>query len=92
MIGTIIGALIAGLIFGPLGRLVLPGRQNIGIGWTILAGAVGALVGGLAADGLGLSDTRDNIDWLRIIIQIVVAAIAVFAVAAWKGSRGRAAT
>lgn len=85
MLGTLIGALIFGLILGPLGRLLVPGKQNIGILWTIIAGVIGALVGGLAADALGLTDTEDNIDWLRIIVQIVVAAIAVALVAAWKG-------
>ena len=39
---TIIGALLAGIIIGPLARLVLPGRQNISMGMTILVGAVGA--------------------------------------------------
>jgi uncharacterized membrane protein YeaQ/YmgE (transglycosylase-associated protein family) len=87
VIGTIVGALVFGIILGPLGRLVAPGRQRIGIGWTILAGAAAALLGGLLADSLGLSDTRDNIDWLRILIQVLAAAVAVSIVAAWKGRR-----
>lgn len=85
MLGTLIGALIFGLILGPLGRLLVPGRQNIGILWTIIAGVVGALVGGLVADAVGWSDTEDNIDWLRILVQVIVAAVAVAGVAAWKG-------
>lgn len=85
MIGTILGALVFGLILGPLGRLLAPGKQQIGILWTILAGAAAALVGGLIADGVGLSDTANNIDWLRIIIQVVLAIIAVIVVARWKG-------
>lgn len=31
MLGTIIGAIIAGLIIGALARLVMPGKQNISI-------------------------------------------------------------
>lgn len=89
MIGTIVGALIAGLIFGPLGRLIAPGKQAIGLLWTVLAGAAAALVGGLVADGVGLSDTSDNIDWIRIGIQLVCAVVAVMLVAAWKGKSGR---
>lgn len=85
MIGTIVGALIAGLIFGPLGRLILPGKQKIGFLWTILAGAAAALAGGLVADGIGLTDTSHNVDWLRIAIQLVCAVIAVGLVSAWKG-------
>lgn len=89
MIGTIVGALVFGIILGPLGRLVAPGKQRIGVGWTILAGAVAALLGGLLADQFGLSDTEDNIDWLRILIQIVAAAVVVSIVAFWKGRQRR---
>jgi uncharacterized membrane protein YeaQ/YmgE (transglycosylase-associated protein family) len=81
------GRAALGIILGPLGRLVAPGKQRIGIGWTILAGAIAALLGGLLADRLGLSDTEDNIDWLRILIQIAAAAVAVSIVAFWKGWR-----
>ncbi len=35
-ISSIIGAIVIGLIIGVLGRLVVPGRQRIGVLWTIL--------------------------------------------------------
>lgn len=35
-----IGFIIAGLVIGALARLVLPGRQRIGIGLTLLLGVV----------------------------------------------------
>ena len=73
---TIIGALIAGIIVGPLARLVLPGKQTISLGMTILLGAIGALVGGFIAQALGVGDT-DGIDWLKLAIQVGVAAIVV---------------
>ena len=38
MIGAIIGAIVAGLIIGALGRLILPGKQNISILMTIVIG------------------------------------------------------
>ncbi|MBA3233409.1 MAG: GlsB/YeaQ/YmgE family stress response membrane protein [Propionibacteriales bacterium] len=87
MLGLIIGSLFFGLILGPLARLVLPGRQPIGIAWTIGAGFLGALIGGLLASALGLADNEDNIDWVRILIQLVCAVIAVAAVAASKTGR-----
>ena len=46
MIGHIIGWIVAGLIVGALARLLVPGRQDMGIGMTIVLGIVGALVGG----------------------------------------------
>ena len=36
MIGTIIGAIVVGLIVGALARLIMPGKQNIGIIMTIV--------------------------------------------------------
>ena len=45
MIGTIIGAIVVGLIVGALARLVMPGKQNIGVVMTVLLGAVGSFLG-----------------------------------------------
>jgi len=41
----IITAIVVGLIIGALGRLVVPGKQNIPIWLTILVGIVAALIG-----------------------------------------------
>ena len=93
-LSTIIGALLAGIIIGPLARLVLPGRQNISVGMTILIGAVGALVGGLVADWLNIGTTEGTtagIDWIKLGIQVVVAAVLVIAYGSMAG-RGSAAT
>lgn len=75
-IGTVIGALLAGIIIGPLARLVLPGKQNISLGMTILIGAAGAFIGGIVAQWLGVGET-DGIDWIKHFIQIAVAAVGV---------------
>ena len=45
-----IGFLVAGLIIGFLARLILPGRQRIGILMTLLLGVVGSLIGGTIAN------------------------------------------
>ena len=57
----IIGFLILGLIAGALARLLLPGRDPMGLLGTMLLGCVGALAGGFVArevfgdaDGVGL--------------------------------------
>ncbi len=76
----IITALIIGLIIGALGRLVVPGRQNIPIWLTILIGIVAALIGSLIASALGVGDTR-GIDWIKLIIQVALAAAGVALVA-----------
>lgn len=76
ILGTIVGALLAGIIIGPLARLVLPGRQHMSLGMTIVLGAIGALLGGFLYELLGGGDTS-GIDWIRLFIQIAVAAVAV---------------
>lgn len=76
MIGTLIGALFAGLIIGPLARLFMPGKQDISIFGTIISGAVGALVGGGAASLLGVGDTS-GIDWIQLALSVGAGALAV---------------
>jgi uncharacterized membrane protein YeaQ/YmgE (transglycosylase-associated protein family) len=52
----ILGLIIIGIIIGILARLVLPGRQRIGAGMTVLLGIGGALIGGIIASLLGTGD------------------------------------
>jgi uncharacterized membrane protein YeaQ/YmgE (transglycosylase-associated protein family) len=68
--------LLAGIIIGPLARLVLPGKQNISLIVTIVLGAVGAIGGGLLYEAFGGGDTS-GIDWIRLAIQVAVAAVLV---------------
>jgi len=72
---------------GPLGRLVVPGKQNIPIWLTIVVGIVAALIGTFIARILGVADTR-GFDWIELIIQIVLAAGGVILAANLYGRRG----
>lgn len=76
LMSTLIGGLLAGLIIGPLARLVLPGKQDISLIMTIVLGAVGAIVGGFVYQALGGGETS-GIDWIKLLIQVVVAAAVV---------------
>ncbi|MDT0343077.1 GlsB/YeaQ/YmgE family stress response membrane protein [Streptomyces litchfieldiae] len=78
-ISGIISAIVIGLVIGVLARLVLPGRQRIGLLWTIAVGIVAALIGTAIADGLDVADT-DGVDWIEWLIQIGLAAVGVAAV------------
>ncbi|MER5737996.1 GlsB/YeaQ/YmgE family stress response membrane protein [Streptomyces sp. NPDC002262] len=77
-ISGIISAIVVGVVVGTLGRLVLPGRQRIGVLWTIAVGIAAALVGTALAAGLGVADTK-GVDWIEWIIQIGLAAAGVAA-------------
>ncbi|MEU4382651.1 GlsB/YeaQ/YmgE family stress response membrane protein [Micromonospora echinofusca] len=79
-------AIIIGLIIGALGRLVVPGKQNIPIWLTLLIGVVAAILGTLVAGALGVDDTA-GIDWIELAIQVIFAAIGVAVVAGAYGRR-----
>ncbi|HEY9379533.1 MAG TPA: GlsB/YeaQ/YmgE family stress response membrane protein [Jiangellaceae bacterium] len=81
----IIMAIVIGAIIGALARFVLPGRQNIGILLTIVIGIVAALLGTWLAQLVGVAVT-DGIDWIEIVFQVGLAAIAI-ALFAGVGSR-----
>lgn len=83
----IISALIVGLIIGALGRLIVPGRQNIPIWLTMLIGIGAALLGTVLARALGVAETR-GFDWIELLFQVVLAAIGVAVVAGMAGQRG----
>jgi uncharacterized membrane protein YeaQ/YmgE (transglycosylase-associated protein family) len=84
----IISAIVVGLIIGALGRLVLPGKQNIPIWLTIVVGIVAALLGTAIARGMGLAETP-GIDWTEILIQVALAAVGVALVAGYASRRTR---
>lgn len=86
MIGTILWALIAGAVIGALGRLLLPGRQNISIWLTIGVGIAAALLGGVIATWLGIGETA-GVDWLRHAIQVALAVFFVWIAARAVGHR-----
>ena len=78
-------AIIIGLIIGALGRLVVPGKQNIPIWLTLVIGVVAALLGTLRAGAFGVAKTP-GIDWIELILQVGLAAVGVAVVA---GARAR---
>lgn len=85
-ISGIISAIVIGIIIGVIGRLVVPGRQRIGVLWTILVGIVAALIGSAIAAGLDVADT-DGVDWIEWLIQIGLAAVGVAALDRTKARR-----
>jgi uncharacterized membrane protein YeaQ/YmgE (transglycosylase-associated protein family) len=77
-IAGIVSAIVIGLIVGVLGRLVVPGRQHIGVIWTILIGIVAAFIGAAIANAFNVGDTK-GVDWIEWLIQVGLAAIGIAA-------------
>lgn len=80
----VLWGLVAGIIIGPLARLILPGRQNISLVMTVLIGAVGAIGGGLLYEAFGGTETS-GIDWIRLAVQVGVAAVLVLIYGSMRG-------
>ena len=86
MIGTILGAIIVGLIVGALARLVMPGKQNIGVIMTIVLGALGSFLGSWLVYSLGYSNSNGGFEIIPFLVGIIVA---VLLIAAYLGITGR---
>ncbi|GJF11891.1 transglycosylase [Mycolicibacterium cyprinidarum] len=86
MIGTIIGAIVVGLVVGVLARMVMPGKQNIGVIMTVLLGAAGSFVGTWLTYKLGYSNANGGFEIIPFLVGII---IAVLLIGAYLGITGR---
>jgi uncharacterized membrane protein YeaQ/YmgE (transglycosylase-associated protein family) len=88
----IVSAILIGVLVGTLGRLILPGRQNIGVVSTVAIGILAALGGTWIARQLSIDDRApasfnwDAVGWhatwswaelgVQVLVAIVVIALA----------------
>jgi uncharacterized membrane protein YeaQ/YmgE (transglycosylase-associated protein family) len=68
--GDIIVYLIVGLIIGAIARLLMPGKQDIGMVATIIIGVVAAIIGGILWEAI--FPDNDGIAWIGSIIVALV--------------------
>ncbi|WP_433467552.1 GlsB/YeaQ/YmgE family stress response membrane protein [Spirillospora sp. CA-128828] len=85
MLTTILWFIVVGAVIGALARLLVPGRNPIGILLTILIGIAGSIVGGVIADALGAGAL------IAFVFAVVVAALGVAALTSLntRGHGGR---
>ena len=80
MLGTIIAAIVVGAIIGALGRLLLPGKQNISIVMTIVIGIIASLVATLILGAIfGYENSNGGIQWWYWIVGAILAALGIVA-------------
>ena len=73
---------LTGLIVGGLGRLVLPGKHEVGLLATALVGIAASLLGGVLADLFDAS-------WLvRFLVAVALAAIGITMLSSTERGRG----
>ena len=87
MIGFIIVLLLFGLVAGALARLLVPGRDPMGIGGTILLGIVGSFVGGFIGFLLFGSDIDEGALQPSGLIGSVIGAV--IALLIWRRIQSR---
>ena len=86
-----IGAIILGIIAGYLGRLIMPGKQDIGFIMTAILGVIGALVGFLIfTEVLGFGDS-DAFDLGGLPGAVIGVIIVLFLYERFAGGRARPA-
>jgi uncharacterized membrane protein YeaQ/YmgE (transglycosylase-associated protein family) len=81
-----IGFIVFGLVVGVLARLVLPGRQHLGLLATLLVGLVGSVIGGIVANALGTGDMFE-LNFLGAVVAIVSAVVLIAIVEGATGTR-----
>jgi uncharacterized membrane protein YeaQ/YmgE (transglycosylase-associated protein family) len=83
-VGSIIVYIIAGGIIGALARLIVPGKQSMSVGVTIVVGIVAAVIGGIMWQAI--FPDNDGIAWIG---SILVAVVLVFLYGRFFTSRAR---
>lgn len=87
MLGLILTIIIVGAIAGFVARLLVPGRQDLSIGATIVLGIVGSFVGGLLGYLLFGKDAGDGLLQPAGIIGAIIGAV--IALVIWTAAQRR---
>ncbi|MGK5551254.1 GlsB/YeaQ/YmgE family stress response membrane protein [Actinomadura kijaniata] len=82
MLATILWFILVGAVIGAVARLIVPGRNPIGILLTVLVGIAGALLGGVVADALGAGTL------VALVFAVIIAALGVAALTAFQARGG----
>jgi uncharacterized membrane protein YeaQ/YmgE (transglycosylase-associated protein family) len=87
MVGLIISLIVIGLIAGAIARLLIPGRQDIGILMTIVLGIVGSFVGGFLGYLIFHKDSQNGFLQPSGIIGSIIGAVIVLLIYTRAGQR-----
>lgn len=74
----ILGLILIGIVIGVIARVVIPGRQHIGVLMTVLFGIGGALIGGTIASEIGEGDIFE-LNFIGTIFGVIAAVLLIAA-------------
>jgi uncharacterized membrane protein YeaQ/YmgE (transglycosylase-associated protein family) len=83
MLEAIITWILIGLVIGGLGRLIVPGRNRIGLVLTILVGIVGSVSGGAATRAMA----GPGHGGISFVVSLVIAAVLVALISGGQRAR-----
>ena len=87
MVGLIISLIVIGLIAGAIARLLIPGKQDIGVLMTIVVGIIGSFVGGFLGYLIFHKDAQNGFLQPSGIIGSIIGAVIVLLVYTRVGQR-----
>ena len=87
MLGLIVTLIVIGLIAGAVARLLIPGKQDIGVIATIVVGMIGSFVGGFLGYLIFHKDSNDGFIQPSGIIGSIIGAVIVLLVYTRVGQR-----
>jgi uncharacterized membrane protein YeaQ/YmgE (transglycosylase-associated protein family) len=87
MLGLIISLIVIGLIAGAIARLLIPGKQDLGILMTIVLGIVGSFVGGFLGYLIFHKDSQSGFFQPAGIIGSIIGSVIVLLIYTRAGRR-----
>lgn len=76
--GTMIGFIVFGLVVGAVARLLVPGKQELSIGMTLLLGVIGSVIGGVVANAIGTGDILE-LNFIGSVVAIAASVVLIVA-------------
>ncbi len=89
MMGSVILAIIVGAIIGVVARLIMPGKQSIGMIMTVLLGAVGGWIGSWVTSYFGYHNANGGIAWIPFFVGVGAAIVLIVIYESVAGRRTR---
>jgi uncharacterized membrane protein YeaQ/YmgE (transglycosylase-associated protein family) len=83
-----IGFIVAGLVIGALARLIKPGKQHLGVLWTLLLGLAGSVIGGVVANLLGTGGIFE-LNILGFVVAVIASVLLIGTAEGMAGQKTR---